>query len=71
MNETFQFKTNLKCSGCIAALTPHLNELAQIEKWEVDLKDPNRVLTVQSTELTPQQIVQTIQQAGYQAEVLG
>lgn len=71
MSTTLQFKTNIKCGGCVAAVTPHLNQLPQIEQWEVDLQDPNRILSVHTKELSAQQIIQTLQKAGYQAELLG
>ncbi|GAB3921347.1 heavy-metal-associated domain-containing protein [Mucilaginibacter myungsuensis] len=67
--ETLKFKTNIKCGGCIAAVTPSLNGLAGIEKWEVDTANPEKILTVQAqSEVTPEQIVGTLKEKGYIAE---
>lgn len=61
-----QFKTNLKCSGCIAAVTPHLNEAAGAGKWKVDLSTPDRLLTVEA-DVDSDKIIQALAKAGYKA----
>ena len=69
--ESLKFKTNIKCGGCIAAVTPHLNGLSEIEKWEVDTQNPDKVLTVQGKDgLHEESIVDTLEKAGYKAEKL-
>jgi len=68
--ETVQFKTNIKCSGCIAAVTPVLNELAGEGKWEVDLQSPDKVLTVSVEKASEQEIKKAIENTGYKAEEL-
>ena len=49
--DTIQFKTNIKCSGCIAKVTEILNATAGEDNWEVDLQSADKILTV-STEQT-------------------
>lgn len=66
--ETVQFKTNIKCSGCIAAVSPVLNELAGEGKWEVDLENPDKVLTVKLEKASEQEIKKAIEGVGYKAE---
>ena len=69
--ETLKFKTNIKCGGCIAAVTPHLNSLSDVEKWEVDTQNPDKVLTIQGKDgLSVESIVDTLERAGYKAEKL-
>ncbi|CAD5264749.1 MULTISPECIES: heavy-metal-associated domain-containing protein [unclassified Imperialibacter] len=68
--ETLKFKSNIKCTGCIEKVTPFLNEAAGAEKWEVDLKNPEKILTVHAEGVTSEQISQAIQKAGYVAEVI-
>ena len=63
-----KFKTNLKCEGCVAAVKPGLDALTPIEKWEVDLKDPEKVLTVEGHDIDAEQISGVFRQAGYVAE---
>lgn len=65
---TYKFKTNINCSGCIAVVTPHLNKNANIGEWAVDVSTPNKILTVMSENLTPQKIKEIVQEAGYKAE---
>jgi copper chaperone len=66
--ETLKFKTNIKCSGCIATVTPFLNDLPEIENWAVDTENPEKILTVEaSDELTAETVVKTLEKAGYVA----
>ena len=64
----FKFKTNIKCGGCIAAVTPFLNKVKGIEKWEVDTTNPDKVLTVTGETITAESIETAIKQAGYTIE---
>jgi copper chaperone len=66
--ETAKFKTNIKCSGCIATVTPVLNELVGQDNWEVDLQSPDKILTVSTDQAGEQQIKQAVEKAGYKAE---
>jgi len=64
--EKTTFKTNIKCSACVAKVTPYLNEVAGENHWQVDLVDPARTLTVDNAD--DQKIVEALQKAGYKAE---
>lgn len=64
-----QFKTNLKCSGCIAAVKPMLDAKAGEGKWQVDLSDQQRLLTVEA-DIDEQTIIALLAKAGYKAEKL-
>ena len=66
--ETVQFKTNIKCSGCIASVTPALNELVGQDNWEVDLQSPDKILTITTEQPDKQEIKQAVEKAGYKAE---
>ncbi len=67
--ETLKFKTNIKCGGCIAAVTPHLNAKNAITNWEVDIENPDKILTVNSNgDLSDQEVIKTLEKAGYKAE---
>lgn len=66
--ETLKFKTNIKCGNCIATVTPFLNEAVGEGNWDVDVKDPKKVLTVAAA--TADTVRQAIEKAGYKAEPL-
>jgi copper chaperone len=65
---TYQFKTNIKCGGCIAAVTPHLTTEQGIKQWEVDLQHPDRILTLE-TERSAGEVQTILKEAGYSAEL--
>ena len=68
--ETTKFKTTIKCSGCVAQVTPFLNEALGENNWEVDTNNPSKVLTVVG-EQDQTKVIQAVEKAGYKAEVLG
>lgn len=67
---TLKFKTNVNCGGCIATITPHLNQLKGIIKWNVDTTNPLKILTVETQDLTPGDIVDLLGKAGYKADLI-
>ena len=64
--ETLKFKTNIKCDGCIATITPFLTPENGIEKWAVDLQSPDRILTVE-TDHSAGEVTGLLEKAGYAA----
>lgn len=64
------FKTNLRFKKQINAVTPHINNLQGIARWNVDLDDIDKVLRIESTDLSPRSVEATLQQAGYFCEEL-
>ena len=64
---TLQFKTNIKCGGCVATVTPYLNEIS--EKWQVDTDHPDKILRIDTEEaVNPKEVVSVLDKAGYKAE---
>lgn len=69
-NKEFQFKTNINCGGCIKAVTPFLNKTEGIDYWEVDINNKDKTLTIKSNGITEQEVIETVQKAGFKAEIL-
>jgi len=65
--ETLKFKTNIKCGGCIATVTPFLNGDENIENWQVDLESADRILTVETVH-SADEVTELVKKAGYNAE---
>jgi copper chaperone CopZ len=65
--DTLKFKTNIKCASCVAKVTPSLNELVGEGKWNVNLNDPARTLTI-NDELEAKKVIDALQKVGYKAE---
>jgi copper chaperone len=68
--KTYQFKTTINCGGCVAKVTPHLNAEANIKRWEVDINNPEKVLTVETESLEPAEIKAMVEKLGFKAEAL-
>ncbi|MEZ4905931.1 MAG: heavy-metal-associated domain-containing protein [Spirosomataceae bacterium] len=66
--ETLQFKTNINCGGCVAKVTPFLNQIEKIEDWKVNTDDPDKILTVSGEDLTCALIQESVAKAGFEAE---
>lgn len=67
---TLKFKTNVKCGGCIAIVTPFLNKIEGISKWSVDTNSPDKILSVEAENIIPEEITNTLKTAGYQANLI-
>lgn len=66
--KTIKFKTNIKCSGCVAKVTPFLNEAIGENNWHVDTESPLKILTIEND--NRQKAVDAVVKAGYKAEAL-
>ncbi|MBT1690391.1 heavy-metal-associated domain-containing protein [Dawidia soli] len=64
---TQTFNTNIKCSACVAKVTPYLDEVAGAGNWQVDLSQPTRPLTINS-DADARAVQESLQKAGYRAE---
>lgn len=68
--KTLQFKTNIKCGGCVSAVTPFLDAEKDIQKWQVDTANPDKVLTIEGENLEEDKVIYAVEKAGYQIEPL-
>ncbi len=66
--ETIQFKTNIKCAGCIEKVSPALNEAAGPGHWQVAINSPDKRLTVSAGGITEETIKAAVEKAGFKAE---
>ena len=65
---TLQFKTNIKCGGCVATVTPVLNAITQISSWAVDTDNPDKILTIEAdTQLPVSTITAALKEKGFDA----
>jgi copper chaperone len=63
--ETLQFKTNINCSGCVAKVTPALNDTKGILGWKVDTGNADKILTVEAEGLSKESVVEVVKKAGF------
>lgn len=66
--KTVRFKTNMKCEGCTEKVTPFLNSVSEIKRWEVDTTSKDKVLTVDFDGTNEEVIVQKVEEAGFKIE---
>ena len=66
----YQFKTNMKCEGCVEKLSPYLSANNEIRKWEVDMNGPVKILTVETDSLSSEMVEKIVRNAGFKAENL-
>jgi copper chaperone len=69
--EVLVFKTNLRYKKQIAALTPHMDNLQGVLRWNVDLDDKDKILRIEANEYCcARKVENTLGQAGYFCEEL-
>jgi copper chaperone len=64
-----QFKTNLRCGACVQTVEPFMDRIDGVERWDVNLNDPDRILSVYGT-TAPELVKAALSQAGYSAEIM-
>jgi cation transport ATPase len=65
--ETLVFKTNINCGNCVAKITPFFNQQPAIQTWQVDTKNPDKILTIEG-QITENQVIELITKAGFQVK---
>ncbi len=65
-----KFHTNINCKNCLRAVTPFLNDESRIKRWEVDLNDPWKTLTIEGDGITNKEVISILLKAGYKAQPL-
>ena len=65
-----KFKTNINCSNCVAKVTPFLDKKVGKEFWNVDIESPDKILSVDTDDLTEEDIVKTVKRTGFEAEAI-
>ena len=68
MEKTFQFKTNINCSGCVAKVKTALDNASGICHWNVDTSDAQRLLTVHSNGISEDEIIKVVGEQGFKIE---
>lgn len=63
--QTLKFKTNINCGGCVAGVTPFLNKIEGID-WKVDTENPDKILSVESEDVSEDQIIKAVKKAGFE-----
>jgi len=69
-NQTLKFKTNINCGGCVAQVTPFLNNAEGVCHWSVDTTNKDKILSVHSKGITEEEVIQKVKQAGFKIELL-
>jgi copper chaperone CopZ len=67
MTTSLQFKTNLNCESCVAAVKPFLDEVPNIQNWEVDTATSDKILTVTGDSISLDSVTAAVAKAGFVA----
>ena len=64
--KTYQFKTSINCGNCVKSVTNFLNEVENLNKWEVNTTIADKILTVEGSErLTAAAVIEAVEDAGF------
>ena len=64
----FKFMTNLRGPECIVSIAPYLDAVIGLQRWNVDLDNPEKILTVHVADPGHTKLVAAaIEKAGYTA----
>lgn len=63
--ETIKLKTNINCGSCVAKVTPYLNAAPEIEHWQVDTQEVDKILTAEGAGLSAERIAAILAPSGF------
>ena len=66
--KAMKFKTNINCENCLAKVTPFLNKKQGIQSWHIDIDNPEKILTVETEDLSAGDIIKIVKRTGFEAE---
>ncbi len=67
MTTSLQFKTNLNCESCVAAVKPFLDDVPNLIHWEVDTASSDKLLTVKGNNISLDSVAAAVANAGFVA----
>ena len=67
---TIKFKTNINCGGCLNTVTPHLNKLPFVISWDVEIENPDKILTVRLDKRDVHAVIDAVKEAGFEIKKL-
>lgn len=70
MKNALKFKTNIKCMGCVSAVTPALDEAVGAGNWEVNIQSPSKELTVKAEGVDADTVIAAVMETGFKAEAI-
>ena len=66
----YQFETNINCGGCVARITPLFEGNSKVKKWHAHTETPNKLLTIETDELTAEEIIAMLAKRGFDAKMI-
>lgn len=63
--KTLYFTTSINCGGCIASVKPYLDSVSNINKWNVDTENPQKILTVHGIDIQENEVMSQVEKAGF------
>jgi hypothetical protein len=68
--EVLVFKTNVTSKKKVSKVSPLLTSFPNIQQWNFDLDDCDKVLRIVATELNPGSVESLLNTAGFDCQVL-
>ena len=64
--KTLRFKTNIESTQSVANISNFIDNTNGIKNWEIDLRSPDKVLTIRGNVNRPDAMVRKVLKAGFQ-----
>lgn len=67
-NKELKFKTTLDCGGCVSKVKSDLDNATGIQQWNVDTANADKILSVNSTGITQEEVIAILKSKGFKAD---
>lgn len=63
---TYKYSSNIHCSGCVASVSPVLDEFPSVESWKVDTQNKQKILTIEGENLDEHTLKEKLAKIGFE-----
>jgi copper chaperone len=68
--KSIQFKTNINCGNCVKSVSGFLNDVNNVQKWEVDTSVSDKILTVNGDDVVVEEVIEAVEDAGFDIQLV-
>ena len=66
----YKFKTSINCGNCVNLVKMYMEEVPNLQHWEVDTANPDKILTVKGDALDANAVLEKVKEAGFTIEAV-
>ncbi|MEM8899505.1 MAG: heavy-metal-associated domain-containing protein [Bacteroidota bacterium] len=63
---TYKYSSNINCGGCVASVSPVLDDFPAVQSWKVDIQHKQKILTIEGEQLDEKALKKKLAEIGFE-----